>query len=316
MVVREGAPGPNRKGDWLMKSLSELKDEVQKNLSKYAKIEAFFKDSLVERMKIDDGWIENPLILLLLDPAFFQESALHTLIESLSSDKGNFKILKSKLNPKDQYDEKIRDVLAELNGYYHLKKAGFERIEALREETGRKKPDFAAKLRDRLYLFEVKNMRAPIEVCDFLLVKSEARRQRFPDVYEAIGISFEPSPDWLEIELTDRDASLEKQICRWLEEMFATLESGKDQTSLCIEPFNSAGGALTIECTLKQARHLVACCGLKSEGIVNDHDYQQSILLPLSERSAESLLQLCHSFWSTTKTMSTLNTSCLIGRNP
>jgi len=267
-----------------VKSLGGLKNEVFKNLSEYPKIEAFFKDSLAERMKIDDGWIENRLVLLLLDTAFFERSALHTLIEPLFSDRANFDILKAKLNPKDQYDEKIRDVLAELNGYYHLKKAGLQSIEALREETGRKKPDFSAELRDRLYLFEVKNMRAPLEVCDLLLVKSEARKHRFPNVYEAIGISFEPSPDWLERELTDRHACLEKQIYRWLEDMFTKLESGEDQTSLCIEPFSSAGDNLTIECSLKQGRHLGGCCGLKGGVMVGDPGYQQSILSSFSKK--------------------------------
>jgi hypothetical protein len=267
-----------------MTSLDQLKKEIFRSLSKYPKIAAFFEDSLSERMRIDDGWIENPLVLVLLDTAFFKQSALHRLIEPLFSDRANFDILKAKLNPKDQYDEKVRDVLAELNGYYHLKKAGLQSIEALREETGRKKPDFSAQLGDQLYLFEVKNMRAPLEVCDLLLVKSEARKHRFPDVYEAIGISFELSLDWVQVELTDDLVCLRKRIQRWLEDMFATLESGPDQTSLPIEPFSAACGALKIECSLKRGRHLGGCCGLKGGVMVGDPGYKQSILSPFSRK--------------------------------
>ena len=272
-----------------MKSLDQLKDEVFENLYKYPMIEAFFRDSLVERieqgMKSNDNWIENPLVLLLLDNVFFEQSALHSLIELISDDEENFNILRNKLNPKDQYDKKIRDVLAELHGYYCLRKAGFAGIKALREDSGRKKPDFLAQLNHQPYLFEVKNMRAPIEVCDLLLVKAEVRKHRFPEIYETSCLSFGPSQNWLEVELNRPGSkTLEKEVENWLEQTFSKIERAEAPAFVRVEPFSLTKHGLMIECNLKKGKNLGASCGLKGGVMVSDPDYKRGILLPFNKK--------------------------------
>jgi hypothetical protein len=272
-----------------MKSNKELKDETLKNLAKYPKVEKFFKDSLEERIdlgiKLNENWLENPLILLLQDTLSLKQSKLHTLIESISSDKENFNILRSKLNPKDQYDTKIKDVLAELHAYYRIKKDSFTNIKALPEDSSRRKPDFSAQYNDQLYLFEVKNMRAPIEVCDFLLVKAQARANRFPGTYQVIGIYFTASQRWLEVEFNRQETeALKKEVEDWLEQTFTTIEHSEAPASGCIEPFNLKSQGLTIECNLKKGENIGALCSLKRGVLVSDPDYQQRVLLPFSEK--------------------------------
>ncbi|KPL01074.1 MAG: hypothetical protein AMJ91_01610 [candidate division Zixibacteria bacterium SM23_73_3] len=268
-----------------MKTPEELKKEVFVKLSQHPKIEAFFKDSLEERMKIDDGWIENPLVLILLDEEFFEHSAIHTLIKAMSNDEKTFNILKRKLNPKDEYDKKIHDVLAELNAYYHLRKYSFDNIHALQEDNTQKMPDFAAVLRDERFVFEVKNMRAPIEVCDLLLVKAEARANRFPEIYKDIGIFFTPSQKWLEVELNRQETEIStKKVEDWLEQTFTKIEYAEVPASGRLEPFNLVSQGLTIECNLKRRKDLGACCGLKRGVMVSDPDYQQSVLTPFSKK--------------------------------
>jgi|GEM_PF-1438342 len=267
-----------------MKTLEKLKKEVFEKLSQHKKIEAFFKDSLEERMKIDDGWIENALIHNILE-GIWQDHPLVEPIDLIYDGKENFEILRNKLTPKDDYDRKMHDVFAELKGYSRLKESGFEGIKALQEDSGRKKPEFSAQLNDQPYLFEVKNMRAPIEVCDLLLVKAKVRGLRFPEIYETLSISFKPSQNWLEVELNRSDSkTLKKEVKGWLEQTFTKIECAEAPASGRIEPFNLASQGLTIECNLKKGKNLGACCGLKRGVMVSDPDYKRGILLPFNKK--------------------------------
>lgn len=268
-----------------MKSLKDLKKEVFEKLSKYPRIEAFFKDSLQERMRINDCWTENALVLILLDDEFFKQSALHTLMDLISGDQDNFNVLKGKLDPKDEYDKKIRDVLAELNAYYHLRKSAFEKIEALPEGNGRKHPDFFAELHRQGFLFEVKNMRAPIGVCNFLFDKFESRRLRYPDIYNLMKIHFKVSANWRKIDLNlKKTQAVKEKIGEWLQETFASAESEAFTlpTSLPAFEFSFENEKLSIESPLEKADRLSIVCGHTRGVNTSDPLYRKSLLDPFA----------------------------------
>jgi hypothetical protein len=280
-----------------MKSDDQLRNEALKNLSKHPEIESFFKTSLETRIELGivSGyhWMENPLVLAVLDADFLERSALHTLIDCISVDEENWNTLKNKLNPRDQYDFKIRDVLAELHGYYFLRERSFTDIVALPEGKG-KTPDFTARLDEQPYLFEVKNLRAPSEICHFLLVKSEARRHRFPEVYNTTSIHFKHSEGWLSVELHPEDrTSLVLAVEKWLQQAFIRIESCRIPASVCVDTFHSADDSLRIECDIKIANASGACCGLTSWICVSDPKYTDSIVQPFAgkvQRVAETAI--------------------------
>jgi hypothetical protein len=266
-----------------MKSLDELKKEVFDKLSQYPKIESFFKDSLEERMKIDDNCTENALVLILLDDESLKQSALHTLIDRLYNDPKNFDTLRSKLKPRDEYDGKIRDVLAELNGYYHLVEYGFEKIEAPPEDGKQRKPDFSAEINGEPYLFEVKNMRAPVDVCDLLFKKTEARSHRFPEKYKGVIISYTLSERWRQMEFNRSETEdLKKIVESWLnKEVFITVESS-EPTSL--RPFSSSIQNLVIQCSLHHGPKFDQAFGFIDYVNVDDPIYRESILSPFENK--------------------------------
>jgi hypothetical protein len=268
-----------------MKSLEELKEEVLTKLAWHPKIEAFFKDSLEERMKINDCWTENALVLILLDDEFFKQSALHTLIDPLHNDHKNFNTLRCKLNPRDEYDKKIRDVLAELNAYYRLVNSGFEKIEALPEDSKQKKPDFSAKLEGEAYLCEVKNVRAPVDICDLLFIKTEARRHRVPEIYRRILIYYSLSEKWREVELNrPKTDGLKTKVEDWIEKTFTTIESSKAEPLSSVKPLHLTNEGLVIECRLKAGKNLAPAYGFIGGINVNDFTYKQSLLSPLENK--------------------------------
>jgi hypothetical protein len=267
----------------LNESFQELKDEVFRKLARHPKIEAFFKDSLEKRMKLDDNWIENTLVLLLLDDRSFKNSALHPLIDSIYNDQKNFNILRKKLKPNDQYDDKILDVFAELNGYYHLVECGFEKILALPEDDQQKKPDFSAELNGEPYLFEVKNIRAPVEVCDLLFKKTEARFHKFPEIYKNVIISYTLSKKWRQIEFNcSKTEDLKKIVEGWLnKEVFITVESLESASP---RPFSSSIQDLVIECSLHQGPKFGQVCGFIDYVNADDPIYRESILSPFENK--------------------------------
>jgi hypothetical protein len=266
-----------------MKSLEELKSEELKKevfykLSKYPKMEAFFRDSLEQRMKLDGNWIENPLVLLILDDESFKSSELHTLIDKLYGDPENFKILRSKLNPKDKYDKKMPDRLAELDGYWTLKQHGFFQVVAIAEDSKQKKPDFSAELSCQSYLFEVKNLRAPIEVCDLLLTKTEARGHRFPEIYKTNAISFRVSEKWWELEFNRPETDdIKKKVEEWLEGVFNKIESA-------VSPMPFTNEDLIIKCLLPKGKKLRPSFGYIHAVRVSDSRYKQRLLSPFANK--------------------------------
>lgn len=225
VLGRGKVPRPNVKGgvNW-MKSLDELKDEVFRNLSKCPKIEAFFKDSLEERIKLDDNWIENALVHNIL-AGITGDHPLMELIKALCEDKENFEILKNKLNPKDDYDMKTHDVLAELDGYYHLKKFRFQKIIALQEDNKQKRPDFSAEMNGQKYLFEVKNMRAPVDIEFILRDKCYARRFMYPESYS--NMQFEST----------NSTQIFNKATDWLKKVFESIESSRNSILDRLQPF-------------------------------------------------------------------------------
>jgi len=175
-------------------------------------------------------------------------------------------------------------VLAELNGYYHLLESGFEKIEALPEEDQRKTPDFFAEFNGQGFLFEVKNIRAPVEVCDLLFVKTEARQHRFPEIYESIIISYTLSAKWRQIEFNRKEQEtndLRKQIENWLNEIFSRIESSKPQS---LPQFSPTTQDLVIQCRLHQGPKFGQAFGFIDYVNVDDPVYRKSILSPFENK--------------------------------
>lgn len=270
-----------------MKSLQELKDEVFKKLSQHPKIEAFFKDSLENRIALNEKWIENALVHVILGGSISQEHPLSELIEAIYADKENFEVLRNKLIPQDDYDNKMNDVLAELNGYYHLKKFGFEIIKALQEDAKQKKPDFSAELDGLYYLFEVKNLRSPVDLFNILLDKYYARKFTFPEVYSNVTVHFTPSSNWRDVRFDPKNPDdLYIKTLDWLTSIFKAIESPVNFDCNEVEPFEVVfnGDKYLISCVLEKGKSLGMIFGFKRGVCISDPLRRRDCLYPFIKK--------------------------------
>jgi hypothetical protein len=282
-----------RKGIVQMKSFDELKDEVFRKLSQHPKIEAFFKASFAERIKLNDNWIENAIVHNILNDSFGEDHPLTSLIDAIYADKRNFEILKSKLTPRDDYDGKMHDVLAELNGYYQLRKSGFERIEALEEDIKQKTPDFSAELEGKKYLFEVKNLRSPFDIQDTLFDKCFARRFRYPNDYSRLNISFVASRTWQDVQFKPEEPwrELFDKTMFWLYNIFETIESSNNPVSerlLHLED-KFRGRVLKIECELEESDEFGILFMFDKAVKISSPLIRKSFLFPFTKRIIEKV---------------------------
>jgi len=268
-----------------MKSLEELKKEVFDKLSQFPKLEAFFKDSLEERMKVDDYWTENALVHCAL-VGISEDHPLLVLINSIYDDEENFGILKKKLTPKDDYDRKMHDVLAELNGYHQLKESGFDAIEAIQKDIDQKRPDFSAELDGKPYLFEVKNMRSPIDLFNILLDKYYARKLICPDIYSKVFIHFKASTTWRDVRFNPREPDeLYHKTDGWLATTFQTIESA-DVKSMDLQPFEAMfkGEKMRIRCLLEKGKSLGMIFGFDRGLYLSDPVNRKNLLYPFAKK--------------------------------
>lgn len=270
-----------------MKTLDELKDEVFTKLSCHPKLEAFFKDSLEERMKVDDNWIENALVHVILADHISQDHPLSELIETIYGDKEIFGILKNKLSPHDDYDSKMNDVLAELNGYCHLKKFGFESIKALLKDKNQKKPDFSAELYGLYYLFEVKNLRSPVDLSKMLFDKYYMSKFMFPEKYCNVSIQFKASSNWRGIIFDPKKPSdLYVKALDWLASTFKTIESSVNIGSIKLEPFETIFNReeYQITCILEKGKSLGMTFSFRHGICISDPLIRRYRLYPFTKK--------------------------------
>ena len=252
-----------------MKTIEDLKTELFGKLKKYPLLERFFKDFLERRVELNNNWTENILVQAILDERFSKGNLLETWLEVIDCDLPNYTILREKLTPGD--DRKSLDVLAELNGYYHLKKSGFTEIKAILENKTLKTPDYSAKLNNEVYLFEVKNLKSPTDVGDLLFDKIPARRFFNPEVYENIAFHIRLSDAWEEVYFTREDTqALKSSVLDWLTGLFSLIESGEnlETASSKVFIFNFKGMELRIECSLKNdGRYIMVGCSGRGKPI-------------------------------------------------
>ncbi len=270
-----------------MKKIEDLKRELFQKLEKYPKIEAFFKDSLQERLAIDDSWTENILVQDILDELFSEGDALHELIDAISKDPPNYKVLQEKLAPKDDYDKKMHDVLAELNGYYHLKKSGFTEIKAILESASQKTPDFFAKHNNKEYLFEVKNMRSPTDVTDVLFDKINERRLMIPEAYENLKLRISLSDAWDEVYFeTAATEIIRLRVLAWLGKIFYLVEAGESFETVSTKPFiyEFKGVKLRIEFMIESSNQF-QMIGIPGTGKLIDNLFEKNKILPFSKKA-------------------------------
>jgi len=270
-----------------MKSLDELKKDVFDKLAQFPKIEAFFKDSLEERIKINDNWIENALVHVVLKNYIAQDHPLQILMDTLYADEENFETLRNKLRSQDDYDQKMNDVLAELNGYYHLKKAGFKEIKALSEDRKQKKPDFSAEKDGVYYLFELKNLRSPVDLFNVLLDKYYARMFRFPEIYSNLGFDITSSNTWRDFTFDPNKTRVLYNNClNWLISAFKTIESSTIDELIIIQSFEDKfeNEIFRIDCKLRRGCPPGMIFGFKRAICISDPRTRRDNLYPFIKK--------------------------------
>lgn len=270
-----------------MKTIQDLKTELFIKLKRYPLIERFFKDSLQERIELNDSWTENILVQDILDEFFKEDDALHTLLEAIAEDSQNYNALREKLTPKDDYDRKIHDALAELNGYYHLKDSQFKDIKAVSETLTQKTPDFYGKFGDKEYIFEVKNMRAPVDLADILIDKINERKLFVPDVYNCLSFTIRISKTWDNIDFTgNANEVLKLHVIVWLHKLFYLIESGEKSEIVSSKIFSRKFDRenLRIKCDVKGNKHSVM---IVPEGAkeLSSNRYRKAVLLPFLNKA-------------------------------
>lgn len=241
-----------------MKTLESLKTELFQKLKQCPTIEAFFKDSLQKRVELDDTWIENPLVMYILDEMFKKEKTLSGWIETLAGSPSDYDHLQKKLTGNHSYDQKFHDVLAEVRAYCDIKMSGFTEVKAIPEGV-QKAPDFSAMLNETRYLFEVKNMRFPTDVQDFLGDKIIARRLVVPEAYEGLQLNVRVSRAWEEISFAAANAAcLKSALLNWLQDFLLAIERGEKLDALSKKRFVAGQkDELWVECDLKEGLHLI-----------------------------------------------------------
>jgi hypothetical protein len=241
-----------------MKTLEELKTELFQKLKEAATIDAFFGEYLRKRVELDNNWIENPLVMYVLDEMFKKENTLSTWIEMLATSSSNYDCLQKKLSVGQSYDQDIHDLLAEIRAYCDIKLFGFTEIKAIAEGV-RKAPDFSAMRYETSYLFEVKNMRAVTDVQDLVRDKITARRFILPEPYENIQFHVWVSRDWEEVSFRpNRSGCLKSKLFDWLQDFSLAIEKGEDLNTLSKKRFFAGQkDELWIEYDLKEGPHLI-----------------------------------------------------------
>ncbi|KPL02001.1 MAG: hypothetical protein AMJ73_09395 [candidate division Zixibacteria bacterium SM1_73] len=241
-----------------MKTPESLKSELFEKLKQCPTIEAFFKESLQKRVGLDDTWIENPLVVYILDEEFKKESTLSGWIETLAGSPPDYDHVRKKLAGNHSYDQKMHDVLAEVRAYCDIRISGFTEIKAIPENI-QKAPDFSAVLNETRYLFEVKNMRSPTDVQDFLRDKITARRLENPKDYENLEFHIRVARAWEEISFTSATAAcMKSKLLNWLQDFFRAIESGEKLGALSRKRFVAGQkDELWVECDLKEGSHSI-----------------------------------------------------------
>jgi len=241
-----------------MKTLEELNTELFRKLRQSPIIEAFFRESLEKRVMCDETWIENSLVMYVLDETFTQDKTLSQWIAILASSPQDYNELQKKLTHNHEYDEKMADVLAEISAYCHIKTSRFTEVHAIPESDG-KTPDFSAVLRETKYLFEVKNMRAATDVQDFVRDKITARRLMNPEPYKAIQFHVRVSRAWEEVSFRSaKYASLKLALLYWLQGFFLAIERGEGLDLVSKRRFvDGEKDELWVEYDLKDGPHWI-----------------------------------------------------------
>ncbi len=167
-----------------MPTLENLKDELFVKLDKNPLLREFFKDMLEERVSNKD-WLENELVQIILTNSATNIDMIESILKKVK-DHGLslFCQMSNALSGNDGgFDDKMTDLLAELNGIAWIIDHNYSEIEKI-AETDDKTPDYRANKENELFLFEVKNLRVPDQVLHTVFVQMEARAQAEPEMYK------------------------------------------------------------------------------------------------------------------------------------
>lgn len=171
-----------------MRREEELKRQLNKILEKYPLINEFFGRQISNRVN-QEGWLENRLIqTLLLEGGHSNDreylNSISSILKEIKKDEKNFYRLSNKQSGKGDYNQQIKDLLAEINAYTYLKRDGYKDIEVIEPKSQKhSSPDFRANKNGEQYLFEVENMRSPYTLLDPLTDKLKAKYLQEPYLY-------------------------------------------------------------------------------------------------------------------------------------
>jgi len=248
-----------------MRSEEELKSQLNTTIEKYPLIKEFFGQQLARRIS-QEGWLENRLIqTLLLEDGHSNDreylNSISSILEEIEKNKENFNTLKSRHSGGGDYNQQIKDLLAEINAYTYLKRDGYKDIEVIEPKPKKhSSPDFRANKDGEQYLFEVENMRSPYTVLDPLTDKLKAKYLQEPYLYNKMFylelLAHEEDNNKLDIEDINELAKLIlEKICEemriWKESRFRLqYRYGKKSCLDC----KISGSSLVFQYSLKNKR--------------------------------------------------------------
>ncbi len=167
-----------------MPTLENLKDELFVKLDKNPLLREFFKDMLEERVSNKD-WLRNELVQIILRNSATNIDMIESILSKVK-DHGLslFCQMSNALSGNDgDFDGKMTDLLAEINGIAWIIDHNYSEIEKV-AETDDKTPDFRANKGNESFLFEVKNLRVPPKILSTVFVQMEARSLIEPEIYK------------------------------------------------------------------------------------------------------------------------------------
>lgn len=209
-----------------MNHLDQQKALFFKKLSKHPILDNFYSQMFINRCA-RPGWFVNEFVQLLIGDCEPNISLIEKRVNIIGQcDENLLKAIRGSLTGAEaDFDKQLHDQLAELHAVQCLIKWLFSRIRKIPRSNckDRKTPDFSASKGDVLYLFEVKNLRLPVNLIELIDRILTDRFSQNPELYSLsfyIDLMFEGSAT---VAPSEQD---EVEIARFCDHLHTAILSG------------------------------------------------------------------------------------------
>jgi hypothetical protein len=269
-----------------MPSLDDLKSQLCAALDANPPIKMCFVRVLMERTLMPD-WLNNRLIQILLRDVKDKIDIINGFVRTITNHDDQLlgELFQDKSGANDGFDAELGDILAEMNALRHVIGDGHSAIRKIPRAKNRT-PDYSSTLDGVRYLFEVKNLRQPESVIDYLFIKLYSEKIQFPEVYEG-QLLFEHS-----LKLDDLSPSTPNdraQIDKLIFQIRSRMESGwHDFIYEWVRDGRNDGVRISIVCKrIDRGKFWFLAMPMSSAIQLDSQDRRDSLLTPLLRKTQD-----------------------------